>query len=67
MGGYLVSGSGEFHRWFVVGATAGQERDARTALHGSAWVAGAEQGMDELLEVMSKYGGVLGGMYPPLA
>ena len=25
------------------------------------------RGMDELLEVMAKYGGVLGGMYPPLA
>ena len=39
-----MSGSGEFHRWFVVGAMSGQERDARTVLHGSAWVAGAAWG-----------------------
>ena len=25
--GYSVSGSGGFHRWFVVGATAGRGRD----------------------------------------
>ena len=67
MEGYSVSGSGEFHIGFVVGATAGQERDARTALHGWAWVAGAERNMNELLEMGSKYSGELGRMYPPLA
>ena len=65
--GYLVSGSGGFHRWFVVGATAGRgEMPELSCVDRPGW-RGLYGGVDELLEMRAKHRGKLGGMYPLLA